>query len=258
MGVRIGNLHVVLALVLVLSLGVFPAHAGAKLRIATEGAYPPFNYVDEHGELGGFDVDIAKALCRAMAADCEFVVVPWDGIIDGLEAGKYDVIVASMSYTPERAKRVEFTDKYYRTTSSFVARRGSNLDVSPAGLRGKTVATQRATVHADYLAANYGASITLKTGVTLDDAFAMLASGQADTVLCNSLAALGFLRSPEGKDFTYIGEPLSDKNLASTANIALRKGNTELRDAFNKALQSIRLSGEYDQINQKYFPFNIY
>lgn len=246
------------ALALLLLLPALPARAGEKLRIATEGAYPPFNFVDERGELGGFDVDIAKALCRVMQADCEFVVVPWDGIIAGLEARKYDVIVASMSYTPERAKRVEFTDKYYRTTSSFVARRGSTLDVSVAGLRGKAVATQRATVHADYLAANYGPAITLKTPDTLDDAFALLAAGQADTVLCNSLAALGFLRSEAGRDFTYIGEPLTDKNLASTANIALRKGETRLRDAFNQALETLRLSGEYDQINQKYFPFNIY
>lgn len=257
MDVRAWCLPGVLAGVVCLSL-LLPAHAGQKLRIATEGAYPPFNYLDEHGELAGFDVDIAKALCRAMAAECEFVVVPWDGIIDGLEAGRYDVVVASMSYTPERARRVEFTERYYRTTSSFVARRGSNLDVSPAGLRGKAVATQRATVHADYLAATYGASITLQTPDTLDDAFDLLAAGKVDTVLCNSLAALGFLRSPGGGGYAYIGEPLTDKNLASTANIALRKGNAPLRDAFNKALESIRLSGEYDQINQKYFPFNIY
>lgn len=246
------------ALGLALALLAHPAAAGQKLRIATEGAYPPFNFVDARGELGGFDVDIAKALCRAMAAECQFVVVPWEGIIDGLEAGKYDVIVASMSYTPERARRVEFTDKYYRTTSSYVARRGSTLDPSPAGLRGKVLATQRATVHADYLNASYGQSVILKTPDTLGEAFALLAAGQADAVLCNSLAALGFLRSEKGRDFAYIGEPLTDKNLASTANIALRKGETGLRDAFNKALREIRISGEYDQINQKYFPFNIY
>lgn len=252
------SLPAVLVAALVLAFSVFPARAGDKLRIATEGAYPPFNYLDERGELAGFDVDIAKALCRAMAKDCEFSVVPWDGIIEGLEAGQYDAVVASMSYTPERAKRVEFTDKYYRTTSSFVAKRGAKLDVSPAGLGGRTVATQRATVHADYLAATYGAHITLRTEETLDQAFALLAAGKADVVLCNSLAALGFLRSPAGKEFTYLGDPLSERSLASTANIALRKGNIALRDAINKALEAIRLSGEYDQINQKYFPFNIY
>ncbi|MEW5774806.1 MAG: transporter substrate-binding domain-containing protein [Thermodesulfobacteriota bacterium] len=258
MNAWIRTLRGVLAGILLLALPGLPAHAGEKLRVATEGAYPPFNYVDARGELGGFDVDIAKALCRAISAECDFVAAPWDGIIDGLEAGKYDVIAASMAYTEERARRVEFTDRYYRTTSSFVARRGSTLDTSVEGMRGKTVATQRSTVHADYLAATYGSSVTLKITDTQEGAFDLLVAGQADAVLCNSLTVLGFLRSDKGRDFAYIGEPLTGKNLSSSAHIALRKGNVRLRDAFNKALQEIRISGEYDQINQKYFPFSIY
>lgn len=228
------------------------------LRIATEGAYPPFNYLNESGELDGFDVDIAKALCQTMQRTCTFVAVPWDGIIDGLEAHKYDVIVASMSYTPDRAKRVEFTGKYYRTTSSYLARARSGFDPAPDKLQGKTIATQRDTVHAAYLAATYKSSITLALSDTIEQSFDLLVAGKADAVLCNSLTGLGFLKSPRGKDFDYAGDPLAEMNLSSTANIAVRKGEIQLRDTFDKALDTIRLNGAYDRINQKYFPFSIY
>ncbi|MDO3384861.1 transporter substrate-binding domain-containing protein, partial [Gilvimarinus sp. SDUM040013] len=89
------------------------ATAGDKIRIATEGAYAPFNMVDSSGELIGFDVEIAKALCAQMKADCEIVAQDWDGIIPGLRARKYDAIVASMSITEERMRVVDFSEKYY-------------------------------------------------------------------------------------------------------------------------------------------------
>ncbi len=235
-----------------------PAGAAGTLRVAIEGEYPPFSFVDGQGNLAGFDVDIALALCKVMDAQCELVKTPWEGIIDRLDAGDFDVIVASMSYTPDRAQRVEFTDKYYRTTSSYIARAGSGLTTSSAGLRGRHIATQEETVHADYLAATFGSDITLTVTDTLDQSFDLLLAGKVDAVLCNSLTAFEFLQSPKGDGYEYVGDPLSEKSLSSTANIAVRKGETALRDALNTALGVILQNGDYDRINRAYFPFSIY
>jgi ABC-type amino acid transport substrate-binding protein len=103
-----------------LMLPVNSAGAGEKIRLATEGYYAPFNYIDESGKLAGFDVDIGNALCKEMGADCEFVQQDWDNLIPSLLEGKYDVIVASMSITEEREEKVSFTIPYYSNMLTFI------------------------------------------------------------------------------------------------------------------------------------------
>src|SRR5262245_41140975 len=132
-----------------------PAQDKRKVKIGTEGAYPPFNSIDTSGELVGFDIDIAKALCDAANFECEFVVQDWDGIIPGLIAKKYDAIIASMSITDERRKAVDFTDKYYNTPAKFVAAEGAGFDISPEGLAGKAIGVQRATIHENFVRAKF-------------------------------------------------------------------------------------------------------
>src|SRR5215470_14430823 len=165
------KLALVLAAIALVGAGL-PGAAQAqtqKVRFATEGAYEPFNFKDAKGELQGFDVDIAKALCAKAKFDCEIVAQDWDGIIPGLLAKKYDAIIASMSITEERKKRVDFTDKYYQTPARFVAKKGSSIEISKAGLKGKTIGVQRATINADLIRETYGNVLTIKEYDTQDN-----------------------------------------------------------------------------------------
>ena len=237
-----------------MAFGALSAQASDTVRIATEGAFPPFNTIDDQGKPQGFDVDIARALCEQMKADCEIVTQDWDGIIPGLLAKKYDAIIASMSITPERLEAVDFSDPYYSNKLQFVAPKGKDYDLSAEGLDGKTVGAQRATISAQWLEENRpGADIKLYG--TQEEAFLDLASGRLDVVLNDVYVTYDWLKSEEGKDFEFKGEPVYDDDKIA---VALRKGDDELREKLNKALAEIIANGTYEKINAEYFPFSIY
>jgi polar amino acid transport system substrate-binding protein len=230
-----------------------------KVRVGTEGAYPPFNSYDADKNLVGFDIDIAKALCEKMKADCTFVAQDWDGIIPALLANKYDAIIASMSITAERAKKVAFSDKYYNTPARFVAQKGSGItDTSPEALKGKVIGAQSSTTHSSYLEDIYrGAEIKLYG--TQDEANLDLASGRTDLVLADSIVLLEWMKTKDGACCEFVGKDVtSEKHFGKGAGIAMRKEDTELKDAMNKALAEIIADGTYKKINEKYFPFSIY
>jgi len=255
---RLATVLMAAAALAVLATG---AHAQdkRKVKIGTEGAYPPFNSIDPSGELVGFDIDIAKALCGAADLECEFVVQDWDGIIPGLIAKKYDAIVASMSITDKRREVVDFTDKYYNTPAKFIAAKGADFDISPEGLAGKAVGVQRATIHEDFLRGEFP-EVDVRAYATQDEANADLVSGRLDLVMADSVALLeGFLNTEEGQDFEFVGPDYSDpKYHGEGAGIAIRKGEDDLRATFNEAIDKIRADGTYEAIAEKYFEFDVY
>jgi arginine/ornithine transport system substrate-binding protein len=240
--------------------GALGAMAGKDVKIATEGAYPPFNFVDTGGKLQGFDVDIANALCEKMQAKCEVVAQAWDGIIPGLLEKKYDAIVASMSITEERKQKVDFTGKYYQTPAKFVAKKGAGLDISKDGLKGKTIGVQVSTIHENFVRDNFGDVATIKTYDTQENANLDLAAGRLDAILADSVALdEGFLKTDAGKDFEFVGPDFTDKKwFGEGAGIAVRKDDPQLRDALNAAIDAIRQDGTYKKLNDKYFKFDIY
>ncbi|MQX35010.1 ABC transporter substrate-binding protein [Roseospira navarrensis] len=230
------------------------AWAQDTLRIGTEGAYPPFNMVDADGNLHGFDIDIANALCAEMERECTFVIQDWDGIIPGLLAGKYDAIVASMSVTEERKQAVDFTNKYWTNKLQFVAPKDAELDISPEGMAGKTVGAQRATISAQWVEENLP-DVEIKLYDTQENAYLDLASGRIDAIIADMLVNYEWLQSEAGADFEFKGEPVFENDLIA---IALRKGNEDLVADFNAAIDAIVEDGTYAEINAKYFPFSIY
>jgi arginine/ornithine transport system substrate-binding protein len=251
---------VVVVIALVFAVGTVQAKEWKKVRIGVEGAYPPFSYVTPDGKLAGFDIDIAKALVKAMGAEIVLVAQDWDGIIPALLARKYDAIIASMSITEERKKKVAFSNKYYNTPAKFVCKKGAMKTFSRAGMKGKKVGVQRATIHDRYLTDNYGNDVEIKRYGTQDEAYLDLVAGRVDMLLADSIALSdGFLKKPEGKDFQFIGPDLSDKRwFGEGAGIAIRKQDADLAEMFNAAIDKIRADGTYKKIQDKYFDFNVY
>ena len=242
---------------------VFAAFAGsaaaADLNICVEGAYPPFSEITTSGEIVGFDIDIANALCSEIGKSCAMVQSEWDGIIPALLEGKCDAIIASMSITEERKQRVDFTDKYYNTPSRFAAKKGAGLTDSPEGLKGKVVGLQRGTIFQDYMEGEMP-DVELKLYGTQDEVYLDLVAGRVDAIFADSVAISdGFLKTDKGKDYEFFGKDYTDeKYFGVGAGIAVRKGEEELRDSLSAAIKTIRENGTYESINNKYFEVDIY
>ncbi len=230
------------------------------VRMGTEGAYPPFNFVDKDGKLQGFDVDIGNALCAAMKVECVWAAQDWDGIIPGLIAKKYDTIVASMSITEERKQKVDFTNRYYQTPAKFVRKKGSGIEINKTSLKGKVVGVQRATVSDNFLRDNFGDVVTIKSYAKQEEANLDFASGRVDLVLADSVVLLeGLINTDMGKDAEFVGPDFADaKWFGEGIGIAVRKGETELRNMLTRAIAQIRNDGTYKKINAKYFDFDVY
>jgi arginine/ornithine transport system substrate-binding protein len=230
-----------------------------KVRLGVEGAYPPFSEIDKSGQLKGFDIDIANALCAQMKVECVFVQLAFDGMIPALNSRKIDAVIASMSITDERKKAVDFTDKYYKTPAQFVVKKGSTLEVTPTGLKGKRVGVQRSTIHDRFVGENFKSADIVRY-TKQDEVFLDLASGRVDAAVLDMIAAqVGFLKTPQGKNFHFVGPVYDDpKYFGVGAGIALRKGDNSLREDFNKAIAAIRANGIYKKIQDVYFDFDVY
>ena len=234
--------------------------AAEKIKVGIEAAYPPFSAVSADGTFVGFDIDIANALCEAMGAECTLVQQDWDGMIPALLARKYDAIIASMSITEERKKKVAFTDKYYNTPAKFAQKKGAGTAIDAKGLSGKTVGVQRATTHDNFITEVFGDSVEIKRYTTQDEAYLDAVAGRLDLLLADSIAmADGFLATDQGKDWEFVGPDFTEvKYFGVGAGVAVRKEDADLVGKLNQALDAILRNGVYKTINDKYFDFNVY
>lgn len=232
----------------------------SKIRIGVEGAYPPFSAVTTTGELFGFDIDIANALCEEIGAECELVQQDWDGIIPALLARKYDAIIASMSITEERKKKVAFTNKYYSTPAKFAQPKGAGNEITTEGLKGKTVGVQRATIHDNFVTGEFGDAVDVRRYGTQDEAYLDALSGRLDLLLADAVAMEeGFVGTEDGAGWEFVGPDFTNPEyFGAGAGIAVRKKDEDLVELFNNAIDAILASGKYQEINAKYFNFNVY
>lgn len=242
---------------LVAGAGFSSVQAQEKLKIGTEGAYPPFNTITADGKLVGFDIDIADALCARMKVECELVTQDWDGMVPALQAKKFDAIIASMSITEERKKQISFTNKYYTTPLSLVALKDTDItSTEAAALAGKTVGAQASTTQADHAQNVYGkAGAEAKLYPTQEEAITDLMNGRLDAVLSDKFVLMDWMKKASDGCCKMVGDV---KGTETEAGIAVRKEDTALREKLNAAIDAIVADGTYKKIQAKYFDFDIY
>src|SRR5438094_4288910 len=153
-----------------------------KITVATEAAYPPFNYLDRKGMPAGFEMELAQEACQRIKAECEFAAFKWDDLIPGLLDKKFDIIMSSLEVTSERRKRLGLSRRYYLSPGAFIAAKGAPFDGPPSLLRNKRIGVQRDSTHADWADKSFRRSAQLKRYNTVAEALAALANDEVDAV----------------------------------------------------------------------------
>ncbi|MGF1764846.1 ABC transporter substrate-binding protein [Aliivibrio kagoshimensis] len=248
------------ALITATLTGAVQAKEWKTVRFGIEGAYPPFSWTEPSGEVKGFDVDMANALCAELAVKCKIVPQAWDGIIQQLTARKYDAIIAAMSITEERKKKVDFTGKYALIPNQYVVKKGANLTFTKEGLKGVKIGVQRATTHDKYLVDNFPGAVEIVRYDSFDDAYLDLKAGRIAAVLGDAAALEeGLLNKEGGEGYEFSGPSLTDpKWFGDGFGIALRKKDKDLTAKLDAAIISLREKGIYQEIAAKYFKYDVY
>lgn len=231
-----------------------------ELKVAIDPTYQPFTFKTADGKPTGFDVDIAEALCKEIKRKCVFVEQVWDGMIPGLQAKKYDVIISSMSITEERLQAVDFTDKYYNTPSRIVVKADTPF-TDPASLKGKKIGVLKGSTQEKYAMGELKtAGVTVVPYEAQDQVYLDIKSGRLDGTVADRVEVTGgFLSKPEGAGYGFVGPVLAEaKYFGTGAGVALRKGETALKDELNAAIKTIRSNGVYETVSKKYFDFDVY
>lgn len=223
---------------LALSAGMAMAQT---VRMGTEGAYPPYNFINDAGEIDGFERDVGDELCKRAGLTCEWVKNDWDSIIPNLVSGNYDTIIAGMSITDERDKVIDFTQNYILPEESAYVAAAEVVD-----LKGGVIAAQTATIQAGYVAAS---GATLVEFATPEETLAAVRNGEADAVLANK-EYLAPLVEESGGALMFVGDPVP---LGGGVGMGLRESDGELRGKFDAAITSMKEDGSLNVLLIKWF-----
>jgi octopine/nopaline transport system substrate-binding protein len=246
------------------------------VKIATEGAYAPWNFTGAGGKLEGYEIDLANDLCGRMKVKCEIVAQDWDGIIPALNAKKYDAIMAGMSITDERKKVIEFAGPYANSPNGFLVAKNSPLAKIPGTgqafnlgsqqadaekaiesvktvLKGKTVGVQGSTIHSNFADKYLKGTAEVREYKTTEAHDLDLAAGRIDAVLADATSIIGTLEKPEFKDYVLVGPSITGGMLGAGVGVGLRKDDTELKKAFGDAIQAAVKDGTVQKLSMKWF-----
>lgn len=254
-----------LALVLLASFGAADAACAkdwSRIRVASEGAHPPFNYLDDMNQLQGFEIDLAREVCRRLHATCEFMTQDFAGLIPALIAGRYDVVFSSLTITPPRKAVAAFSKKYCDTRAMFVTNKAKPAPATtPEAMKGLRIGAKISSTSARYLQDRYAPQgVVVKLYHTIDEARLDLAEGRVDALLGDKTAMLYWLeKSPLARCCEVAGEDQTAPDyFGEGAGAVMRKEDVELKELVDAALTAIRADGTYDVIRRKYFSFDPY
>jgi len=222
--------------------------ADGKLTYAMSGQYPPFNFYNEKNQLTGFDVEIGQEIAKRINVKPSPVATEWDGIIAGLVASKFDMILGSMAITDERLQKVDFSTPYYRSGAQVIVPADSSIS-GGADLKGKTIGVVLGTTY-EKKARELGA--TVKTYKGDPDAFNDMRNGRLDAVITDKIVGLNAIKK-NNYPFKLAGDLLYVEKMG----IAIRKDSPKLLEAVNNALAKMMEDGTYKQISEKYFSADI-
>jgi len=211
------------------------------VRMGTEGAYPPYNFVNDDGEIDGFERELGDELCARASLDCTWVKNDWDSIIPNLVSGNYDTIIAGMSITAERDEVIDFSESYFPSDpSSYVALAGADASVATGN-----VAAQVNTIQAGYVSKN----ATLVEFATPDETVAAVRNGEADAVFADRAFLEPIVNESNG-ELVIVG---NDVVLGSGIGIGMRESDGEMKAKFNAAIKSMKADGTLDAMIAKWF-----
>ncbi len=259
-------------------VGAASAKDWKTVRIASEGAYAPWNLTDASGNLVGFEIDLAKDLCKRMAVECQIVAQDWDGMIPALRQGKYDAIMAAMSINEERKKVIDFAGPYGSEPSAFATVKGSALagadfgvrsadlstiepeeqaaiDKLAQALKGKTVGVQAATLQAAFMEKHLP-GVRVNTYDKIDNAGIDLAAGRVDAVL-GDRSAVEALTKAEGSALVLFAPAFSRGVLGEGVGVGVRQEDKDLKAMFDKAIAAAAADGTIAKLSEQHFGYDI-
>ncbi|QHM74778.1 Lysine/arginine/ornithine-binding periplasmic protein [Mixta theicola] len=252
----------VLALSLLLAFsGVVSAAIPKTLRIGNDPTYPPFESKNAQGQLVGFDIDLANEICKRIGVSCNYVESDFDALIPSLKAKKIDFIISSLSITEKRQQEIAFSEKLYAANARLIAPKGAKLEPTPESLRGKNIGLLQGTTQETYANQYWRPKgVTVTPYANQDLVYQDLTAGRIDAAFQDEVqASEGFLKQPVGKDYAFAGPAVKDDKIFGVGTgIGLRKDDSELKAAIDKAFNAMRQDGTYDRIAKKYFDFNVY
>jgi len=238
-------LWLIVALLLIVGAGSGCLNSKAALKVGTDAAYAPFEYVDKNGKYAGFDIELIQMVADELGRKMEIQNIGWDGIIPGLMNGNYDCLISAMTITPEREKQIDFSTPYFSIKQAIVVKAENTTVKGPADLAGKTVTVQNGTTGDLY--ASKIANVKMKRFDNNPLAVQDLSNNNADAAVMDDLVAYDTIKSIAGLKVIEIRD-IEPENYG----IGIKKGNDDLREKINKAIETLKSNGKLDELIKKY------